>query len=131
MTLFLISGLISVSVMVLIVRMLLSLSRPTMVSVILYTDAHKYNSSTVEKIQKPFLGQTEVVKPQVRLFLCPSLQQDVTLTGTQDISGIGLRWAVCSPTISLKVLKSLQNPLKNGCQKTPSSKSEKIIREQK
>lgn len=109
MTLYLIFGLISVIVMALIVKMLHLVSRPTTVSVILYRAAPKSIFLTVKKTQKPSLVPTVQEKQLQGLYQSHISQQDVILSGTSDISGIGRQWAVSSPTISLKVLRSLPN----------------------
>lgn len=115
---FLIFGLISVSVMALIVMMLVLRLRPMMVSSTQSRDVHKYIFLIVEKTPKHFLEGIEVGKqPQVRSPWL-TLQLDGTLDGTTDTSGIGLLWAVCLPTTSLRELKSLLKPLKSGYQKT-------------
>lgn len=131
MILFLTSGLISVSVTVLTVAVLMSRLRPMTVNVIQYTDVLKSSSLTVPKIPKPFL---EVIVAERRLLVryqSLTFAQEGTLTGIKDISGLGQLWAVCSPTISLKVLRSLPSHSKSGSLKTVLSKLERITKEQK
>lgn len=118
MTPYLIFGLINAIVMVLVVRMLIYHLRPTMVNVIQYTVAPKFTFSIAQKTQKHFSEPIVQEKQPVGPYQSHSSQQDVTLTGTTDIVGIGRLWAVCSPRISLKVLKSSLSPLKSGYPKT-------------
>ena len=128
MILFLTFGLISVSVMVVSVIELRSLSRRMMESVTQLEAVHKSNFLIVKKIPKPFsevIGQGKL--HQVQLASLTSVR-DVILDGTRDISGLGRLWAVFSPMISLKELKSLPSPLKNGSQKILLSKYGKITR---
>ena len=118
MTHYLIFGLINVIVMALTVRTLLSRSKPMTVNIIQCQDVPKYIFLIAEKTPKLSSEGIEVVKQHQEPSLSPILQQDVTLNGIRDISGIALQWAVCSPTISLKALRLLPKLSKSGSLKT-------------
>ncbi len=131
MTQLVISGLTSESVTALIAVVQALRLKHTMVSVTQSTDAPKSSSSTAKKIQRPFLEATAQERLHRVRYLSHIFVPDDTLNGTRDISGLGILWAVSSPTISLKVLRSLPKLSKSGSPKIVSSKSERTTKGRK